>query len=144
MTLNISKVSRDEVPKLAVPGRTREPSDFDDVIGEAYADGEWRAVPFSDQDELSHLWKELGRAVTFYNANLDEDESRVGTSKRVDGEESGTFYFRVRNKLATGRRGPRTTEDGTVEDDGDDEDVAEEVPTGNGRRRGRKAEDVPA
>lgn len=147
MTLNISKIDKREVPKLAVPGRTREPSEFDEYLPNAYEDGEWRIAEFENTENLAELLNELARSASHF---------KYGTSKRAldaNGEVikltelddlgevgSGTFYFCVRDKLATGRRGPRNVaeDDALVTDESDVESESENGST-KGGKRGRKA-----
>lgn len=157
MALEIRKVSKDQLPKTNVPGRQRQPSDFDEIMEEAFNDGEWRAVNFDGTKEnLAHLLSELNRATVFYNygksirGGLDEEDNAI-----VDDEGKPVFYFQIREKLKTGRRGPRNAEGAEVESDDDEtadetsvvgEDVglgeiAESVEDAKSSKRGRKNHD---
>lgn len=126
MALNIRKVNKDQLPKTNVPGRTRQPSEFDPFMAEAYADGEWRGVPYDGtEDGLNALLSELGRAAS---------HAGYGKSTRagVDDETSEpTMYFLIRDKLPTGRRG-KGMEDGTEAEDSTDGDAdsAKDSPDG--------------
>lgn len=108
MALNIRKVTKDQLPKTNVPGRTRQPSDFDPYMEEAYQDGEWRGVPYGGTEEgLNTLLNELGRAAS---------HAGYGKSTRTGVDEDTnepTLYFLIRDKLPTGRRSKG-------EDDGDE------------------------
>lgn len=108
MPLDIRKVSKDRLPKSNVPGKQRQPSDFDEYMAEAFEDREWRGVPYDGTEEtLAKLTAELGRAVTHFDASLPDGSVGAGKSVR-DGidEDTGepTFYFQIRDKLKTGRR----------------------------------------
>lgn len=157
MALDIRKVTKDQLPKTNVPGRQRQPSDFDDIMEEAFSDGEWRAVNFDGTKEnLQHLLSELNRATVFYNygksirGGLDEEDQPV-----VDEDGKPVFYFQIREKLKTGRRGPRTADsDSDVEGDETDADqssvvgedvglaeIADSVEDAKSSKRGRKSQD---
>ena len=136
MALNIRKVSRDQLPKSNVPGRVRQPSDFDDIMAEAFEDREWRGVPYDGTEEtLEKLTSELGRAVTLFDSTLPDDSPGAGKSIRVGVDEETqepTFYFQIRDKLKTGRRKKSDGSDpsnGDVDSDIEDETDGEGVPT---------------
>lgn len=146
MALEIRKVNKSVLPKSNQPGRTRQPSDFDDYIEDAYADTQinaetsWREVPYDGTEEsLTRLLADLGRAVIFVGEGKGKDGKGYGKSLRgvpnweeddaatlnEDGEP--VFYFQIGDKKNTGRRGPRgprktVVVDGeTVDIDSDDE-----------------------
>lgn len=131
MTLNIRKVTKDQLPKTNVPGRTRQPSDFDPYMEEAYADGDWRGVPYDGtEDGLNTLLNELGRAAS---------HAGYGKSTRVGMDEDTnepTMYFLIRDKLPTGRRSkgegdnPSEGTEGEGEGEGSENGASDSAPDG--------------
>lgn len=119
MALNIRKVNKDQLPKTNVPGRTRQPSEFDPFMAEAYQDNEWRGVPYDGTEEgLNTLLSELGRAA---------QHAGYGKSTRTGVDEDTkepTLYFLIRDKLPTGRRSKGEGE-GEGEDSPDGVEIGE-------------------
>lgn len=114
MALNIRKVSKDALPKSNQPGRTRKPSEFDDLMQGYYEEWQadhdaWNEITFNGQEEFDYLVGELNRAAIFggfgksIRGGLDDDGNVISTND--DGET--VFYFQVRDKLKTGKKGPR-------------------------------------
>lgn len=120
MSLTIRKVSKDELPKSNVPGRQRQPSDFDSIMEEAFNDGEWREVVYDGTVEnLNYLLGELNRAAVFCDYGksvrgvISKDEETGETDDPVRNDDGdAVFFFQIRTKLKTGRRGPRKDADG--------------------------------
>jgi hypothetical protein len=145
MALQVRKVAKDELPKANMPGRTRQSSDFDELIDEAYADGEWREVVYDGTlENFNYLLAELNRAV-IHVGNLDGRDGKYGKSIRgaiSKDDETGevtepvrnpdgdaVFFFLIRDKLRTGPRGPRKT--GQVDADGNEVELDEgDEPSG--------------
>lgn len=138
MTLNIRKVTKDQLPKTNVPGRTRQPSDFDPYMEEAYVDGDWRGVPYDGTEEgLNALLNELGRAA---------QHAGYGKSTRAGMDEETnepTLYFLIRDKLPTGRRG-KSVEGEEGDGDGNPEANANGDGDGDGTGAGGTADNEQA
>lgn len=151
MALNIKKVSKDQLPKTNVPGRQRQPSEFDELMDEAYGDREWRAVNFDGTvDGLNHLLSELNRAATFknYGKSIRGGMDENGEPYR-DEDGDPVFYFQIRDKLATGRRGPRNVDGAESDDDETGDEITDvettevEAETETSGKRGRKRNSDP-
>lgn len=157
MVLQIRKVSRESLPKSNTPGRTRQPSDFDDCMREAYEDGEWRGVPYSGvEEDLDKLVSELTRAVVHFDNELVELGFEEGAGKSMkDGidEETGepTLFFQIRPKMKTGRRGPRSKDkngNGTDSEgvltaaERDEEEIAASVADATASKRKRSKDNA--
>lgn len=170
MALTIRKVSKDELPRTNVPGRQRQPSDFDELMKEAFEDGEWREVEYDGTIEnLNHLLGELNRSTVFFGFGksvrgvINQDDETGETEEPVRNE-AGTpvFFFQIREKLKTGRRGPRKDAEGNViegiegesetdesaegvevghSDDTDMDSIATSIEDAKSSKRGRKNRD---
>jgi hypothetical protein len=156
MALTIRKVSKEELPKTNVPGRQRQPSEFDPLMEEAYQDKEWREVVYDGTVEtLNTLLSELNRAAVHFGYGksvrgaIEKDEETGEVEEPVrnkDGE--AVFFFQIRDKLKTGRRGPRNVEDGEETDETETEGVeigasdldpiAESIEDAKSNKRGRR------
>lgn len=156
MPLTIRKVNKSVLPaRAATPGRTRKPSDFDDLVIPAYeawqADPEeaWYEVEFDgSKEEYEDLVGELNRAVL--NFRDDDGETIYGKSIRggyneetdeVTRNENGkpVFWFQVRDKLKTGGRGPRKNrKENDDNSNGKAEHALASVDDAESPKRGRK------
>lgn len=146
MTIEIKKVNRSVLPKTSTPGRTRKPSDFDEIIDQAYQ--EWQSDP--DNAWFEVVYDGTKKDYEFQVAELTRAVLHVGAGKGIDDEETGeprgygksirgaydedtdtaytnedgqpAFWFQVRDKYNTGRRGPRKGHEDADVDDGNGAD----------------------
>lgn len=97
----------EKLPKYRGVGRSRTPSDFDDIVQQAYDDGRPRSVPFEDESDVESIKKEITKATEFFGFGKD---FRVA---------DGRVHFQVRDKRVM-QRGGIFADPTEVDEDSDD------------------------
>lgn len=85
LTFEVEEAPADYEPERRNPGRTRKPSQFTEVLRNAYGKG-WQRVPFSNEDELTVIKREINRAQQHVDCGLDRNITDTH------------FEFKVRDK----------------------------------------------
>ena len=151
MAIQVEQITKADVPKTQGGGRSRVPSEFDELIQSSY--DAWKSNPETAWFRTTYDGTDV--AFDALKSELDRAASHAGKGKatrkgevkdEATGEVTHYFVFQIRDKAKNGPRGPRKPKvdanaesaNGTANGTQESPPSAEESP-GNRRRPRRDA-----
>lgn len=116
-------------------GRSRQPTEFDDLVLEWYEAGAWKGIPVNDEDDLESVYNQVKKAADFHNLGIDRQKDTTGDPMAV--------WVFVRDPQHRGpkvgsRKDPRTGKMVQPDDDGYQE-LVEWLNTDEGKEAAAQA-----